>query len=108
MPLATVNLRPIQEGDEDFLRRVYGETRREELDQVSWEEGAREAFIRMQFEAQSKHYFQHYPGALFLVIEAGRQPIGRLYFVHWTREIRIIDIALLPESRNQGIGGMLM
>jgi ribosomal protein S18 acetylase RimI-like enzyme len=108
MSFDDVVLRPIREGDEDFLRRVYGETRREELDQVVWEEGAREAFLQMQFEAQSKHYFQHYPGATFFVIEARGEAIGRLYFVHWPREIRVIDIALLPEARNRGIGGMLM
>lgn len=42
--------------------------------------------------------------------EAGTQNIavGRLYVDRWTREIRIMDIALLPEHRGAGIGTRLL
>ena len=36
------------------------------------------------------------------------EPIGRLYVARWKDEIRIMDIALLPEYRNGGIGGGLL
>lgn len=35
-------------------------------------------------------------------------PVGRLYIGRGEREIRIIDIALLPEHRNAGIGGAIL
>ena len=35
-------------------------------------------------------------------------PIGRLYIDRSEDEIRLIDIALLPEHRGKGIGGSLM
>ncbi len=108
MSAVTVTLRPIETGDDEFLRLVYAEARREELDQVRWEEGVREAFLRMQFDAQTKHYFEHYPGAQFSIIESGNQPVGRLYLARWTREIRVIDIALIPAARGRGIGGLLL
>ena len=108
MSAASVTLRPLKDGDEEFLRLVYAESRREELDQVEWEEGARDAFVRMQFHAQSKHYFQHYPGAQFSIIESENQLVGRLFVARWPREIRVIDIALIPPARGRGIGGALL
>lgn len=108
MNLLSICLRPATERDECFLRLVYAESRREELDQVAWPEGAREAFLHSQFDAQAKHYTQHYPGAEFLVIEAGGEPVGRLYLHRVATEIRIMDIALLPAARGQGIGTSLL
>jgi ribosomal protein S18 acetylase RimI-like enzyme len=31
-----------------------------------------------------------------------------LYVAHWEREIRIMDIALLPEHRGSGVGSQLL
>ena len=36
------------------------------------------------------------------------QPAGRLYVARGSDEIRIVDIALLPESCNRGIGTTLL
>ena len=36
------------------------------------------------------------------------EPIGRLYVDRRTEEIRIIDIALLPEYRGKGVGSKLI
>src|SRR5262245_24950814 len=62
----------------------------------------------MQFDAQHAYYKEHYDGASFDVILVGGQPAGRLYVARWTDEIRIIDIALLPEYCNRGIGSALL
>ena len=58
----------------------------------------------MQFEAQHQHYQSRYPNASMSVIKSGDQPVGRLYVAELADEIRIIDITILPEHRNQGIG----
>jgi ribosomal protein S18 acetylase RimI-like enzyme len=42
------------------------------------------------------------------VIEKDGVSIGRLYVARWEREIRIMDIALLPEHRGAGIGTELL
>jgi ribosomal protein S18 acetylase RimI-like enzyme len=44
------------------------------------------------------------PTAQFFIIEAEKVPAGRLYVEHSEKEIRILDIALLPEFRGKGIG----
>ena len=66
------------------------------------------AFLTQQFTAQHQHYQTHYPDANFDVIMLDEQPIGRLYVARWENEIRLIDIALLPEYRHAGIGSHLL
>jgi len=58
--------------------------------------------------AQPRHYLAHYPDARFDLIELDGAPIGRLYVQRTSDEIRVIDIALLPECRGRGLGGALL
>jgi ribosomal protein S18 acetylase RimI-like enzyme len=103
-----IGLRRAAAADRDFLVGVYASTRDEELSLVTWPDGQREAFVRMQFAAQDRQYRQLNPTASFDVIEVGRRAAGRLYVDRRPAEIRIIDIALLPEFRGAGIGGQLI
>ena len=68
----------------------------------------KQAFVGMQFDAQDRHYRQHYPRATFDVIVVDGQPCGRLYVNRSAEEIRIIDISLLPAFRGKGIGTLLL
>jgi ribosomal protein S18 acetylase RimI-like enzyme len=101
-------LRPVTEADRGFLLSVYASTREDELAQVAWEEGAKEAFLEHQFSAQDQHYRANYPGAAFDVIEVDGEPAGRLYVHRGADEIRIMDIALAPPFRGRGIGTALV
>lgn len=94
--------------DREFLCRLYASTRQEELAPVPWSEPEKEAFLRLQFDAQDRHYQEHFPAAAFQIIELDAQPIGRLYVDRRADEIRLIDIALLPEFRGAGIGTALL
>ncbi|MGQ0800606.1 MAG: GNAT family N-acetyltransferase [Pseudomarimonas sp.] len=103
-----LRLRPCSDADLPFLERVYASTRVEELAQTDWSDAQKATFIRFQFRAQHQHYSTHYLDASFLVIERGGVAVGRLY-LHWRRdELRIVDIALLPEARGTGLGGELL
>jgi RimJ/RimL family protein N-acetyltransferase len=99
-----VTFRAAVEDDEQFLLGVYGSTRLEELALTNWELPQREAFVRMQFDAQQLHYRQHYPKGEYLIIQKNGDPVGRLYVANIETEIRIIDITILPERRGAGIG----
>lgn len=101
-------LRPATDADRDFLLAVYASTRAEELATTDWTEELKTAFVRQQFEAQDLHYRKHYEGAEYSVVEIDGRPVGRLYVVRWTREIRLMDIAFLPEERGRGVGGALV
>lgn len=100
----SITTRTAVDGDRDFLRRVYGSTREEELARVPWGDAERAAFIAMQFEAQHRSYHEHYPQGDFSIIVRDDLPVGRLYVHRGADEVRIIDIALLPAYRNLGIG----
>ena len=104
----TITLRPVEDDDMEFLYRVYASTREEELAQVDWDDEKKAAFLRMQFAAQHAYYTENYRHRQFQVILHDGQPAGRL-FIDWRPdEIRIMDIALLPAHRRQGIGSYLL
>ena len=105
---SVTTLRPVTEHDGEFLFAVYASTRVEELAQVGWTDAQKEDFLRQQFDAQRRCYEGDYPGAEFKVILADGQPAGRLYVHRREREIRIMDLALLPEFRGRGIGTGLL
>ena len=94
--------------DQELLFRIYASTRAEELAPVPWTEAQKEAFLRMQFRAQSLDYAANYPDAEFLIILRDGVPAGRLYLDRRADELRIVDIALLPEHRGAGLGGAIL
>ena len=103
-----ITLRPVSADDLPFLCAVYASTREQELTAVAWDAAQKAAFLDMQFRAQHTYYLAHYPDAAFDVILINHQPAGRLYIDRATSEIRIVDIALLPEWCNRGIGSALI
>jgi ribosomal protein S18 acetylase RimI-like enzyme len=106
--MTSLELRPITREDDSFLAGLYASTRAEELAVTGWSDEETAIFCRQQFDAQTVHYRENYPGALLQVIEREDVSIGRLYVARWEREIRIMDIALLPEHRRAGIGSQLL
>jgi ribosomal protein S18 acetylase RimI-like enzyme len=101
-------LRPVEPGDRELLYRVYASTRAEELAGVRWDEAEKDAFLRAQFDAQDRWYREHYRQATYEVIVVDGEPAGRLYVHRGDAEIRIVDIALLPEHRGNGVGTLLL
>ncbi len=91
-----------------FLCKLYTSTRWEEVLQAPWTDDQRQEFLTKQFEAQHKHYLSHYPHSDFLIIEKNKEKIGRLYIDRDENSICLIDIALLPENKNKGLGTVLL
>jgi GNAT superfamily N-acetyltransferase len=107
-PPVAVSLRPSTEADGPLLREVYAATRAEELDQVSWAPGQREAFLDMQFVLQDGEFRRHFADGDFSVVEVDGVAAGRLYVGRLPGELRIIDVALLPAFRGLGVGTLLL
>ena len=103
-----MTLRPSGPRDRELLYRVYASTRAEELANVPWDDEAKEAFLRAQFDAQDRWWREHYAGASFDIVLVDGEPAGRLYVYASEDEIRIVDIALLPAFRARGIGSVLL
>ena len=103
-----VSLRPVGPGDEPWLYRIYASTREAELAPLGWDAAQQTAFLTQQFTAQARYYQEHYRDTTFDLILCGGEPAGRLYVARWPDEIRIVDIALLPPYRNQGLGSAFL
>ncbi|HEY7770314.1 GNAT family N-acetyltransferase [Longimicrobium sp.] len=103
-----ITLRPITEADLPFLLDLYATTREEELKQVPWTPQQKASFVRQQFEAQHAYWQENYQDTTWDIVLADGSAAGRLYVARWPDEIRIVDIALLPEHRGSGIGTGLL
>jgi ribosomal protein S18 acetylase RimI-like enzyme len=102
-----VTLRPARPEDEAFLYQLYADTRAAELAALDWSDAQREAFLSLQFRAQQAHYAE-YPNADPQIIVEVDRAIGRLLVSRLADEIRLVDIALLPQWRGRGIGAVLI
>ena len=103
-----VSLRPATAADYDFMRRLYHATRAAEMLRFPFDEAQKSAFLDQQFAAQSAHYEQYYPTCERRIILRDNVPVGRLYVDRWPDQVRIVDIALVPEVRGGGIGTKLI
>lgn len=105
---ARVGLRPVTPEDGEFLLAVYASTREEELAQVPWSPEQKLQFLLMQSEAQRREYEARYPDAQYDVILLDGRPVGRIWIGRDEEQIRLLDIALLPEARGRGVGTVLV
>lgn len=104
----SITLRAASDEDEAFLREVYASSRAQELAMVPWNDEQREAFLRMQFDAQHSYYHAQFPEASYQIILQDTEPIGRIYILRQEEEIRVLDVTLLAQQRGAGIGTALM
>ncbi|MDH5468502.1 MAG: GNAT family N-acetyltransferase [Candidatus Aminicenantes bacterium] len=100
--------RSISDVDREFLSRVYASTREQEKELFGWEDKEWQDFVRHQFSLQHKYYQQQFSDAAYKIILLDNEPVGRLYVDRRKDEVHIIDIALLPEFRNRGIGSKIL
>ena len=104
----SVGFRPANDTVQQFLCTLYASTREDEMSVVEWSEAQKNAFLNMQFDAQHRYYREQFPSADYLVVERDGEAIGRIYLDRRADELRLIDIALIPEARNQGLGEALL
>jgi len=102
--LEELSFRACDPEDEDFLRAVYASTREAALTAVNWDDEERDAFVRMQFDAQSQAWAAAFPACERLVILVDGTPAGRLFVDSDEERVVIVDVALLPAFRGRGLG----
>lgn len=107
-----VTLRTASAADEEFSEAVYADSRRAELAALGWSRAAEDAFFKMQFQMQKNAYRMQFPAAVYSIIEAetdaATTSVGRVIIECRDREARLIDIAVLGEYRNCGIGARVI
>jgi ribosomal protein S18 acetylase RimI-like enzyme len=94
--------------DDGFLFNLYSEIRKDEFLVLGWKEEQLKAFLKMQYEAQKKSYLLQHPLAKYEIIMLDDVRIGRIITSLADFSIDIVDISLLSEHRNRGIGANLI
>ena len=103
-----ITLRPVTDADQEFLIGVYANSRAAELAQVDWDDSQKDAFIRWQYAMQKQEYEARYPSARYEVILVNGTPAGRIWVGSDDTQIRLLDIAILNEFQNRGVGTHLL
>jgi GNAT superfamily N-acetyltransferase len=62
----------------------------------------------MQFNAQQPFSHARYADAAYRIMLLNQQPVGWIVIARRDEEMLVVDIALLPEQRNAGIGTLLL
>ncbi len=103
----TISLRLYNNDDLPFMQALYASTRENELAATNLSTLEKHNFLAQQFSAQIIHYTKHYSTDAFNIVEHNGEAVGRLFVDHWPQEIRVVDIALVPNYCNKGLGTYL-
>lgn len=107
-----VHCRPAQAADESLLREVFASTRAQDLALLGMEPVVLSTLVQMQFEAQRRHYMQTHPGCMAWVVEGAAsgamapQTLGQMWLHLDASGLHLMDIAVLPTQRGQGIAAI--
>lgn len=101
-------LRHASAEDEEFLFRLYTAGRSRELEAVGWNQEQIQNFCEMQYRALMWQHNLTFQRAVDRIVELDGESIGRLKVLEKEEIILLVDIALLPEYQNQGIGTILL
>ena len=103
-----VTLRVYAAQDNPFLFDLYASTRADELARFGWDAAQQQAFVQMQYQAQRGSYLVQFPAAEYRIVQRGAADVGRLIVDRTSDAIWLVDISLLPEHRNAGLGTELI
>ena len=99
-----IHRRPATPGDEPFLFDLYCAVRAHEFALMPLPEPLKQQLIRIQYTAQKDGYAAEYPGSGFEIVFNGEKKVGRIWIARHEDSFHLVDIALLPEAQNSGIG----
>lgn len=107
-PSQSISTRLVTPDDDQFLRRVYKSSRGDDLRGLEWDEDRIDEFLEMQYDAERKFFENDYRKATNQIVALDGEPAGRLIIERREHEIRCVDLSLLPEHRNQGVGTFII
>jgi ribosomal protein S18 acetylase RimI-like enzyme len=107
-PRGNLRLRPERCSDRDFRYALFCDSRLPEWEPVRLQPALFEQLMQQQFHAQTVSYLSFFPKARFDIIELGAEPIGRIVVDRSGTMVHIVDQAIVPRQRNQGIGTAIM
>jgi len=104
----SITLRPAIDDDQDFLLELYKSSRGDDLRELGWDEDRVSEFLEMQYEAHRNFLRNDHSAADDQIVLLDGTAVGHLCIEHRPHEIRLVDVALIPEHRNRGVGALLI
>jgi len=101
-----IALRAACDQDEPFFFRLFCSIR--ELEFAFLGDKERPAILNMQYSALKRSICANWPHARHMIVTEDGESIGRLSIARNGNVLHLIEIALLPERQNRGIGSFLM
>jgi ribosomal protein S18 acetylase RimI-like enzyme len=101
-------LRPEVEADAPFRLALFRASRGPGWDQIPLPADMLTKIMEQQLHAQTQGYRAAYPEARLEIVTVDGAPVGRLATHRDAEAVHLIDIALIPERRGQGIGGTIL
>ncbi|MCW4385527.1 GNAT family N-acetyltransferase [Salinibacterium sp. SYSU T00001] len=106
VPSSPVTLTPATPDDDAFINRVIAASRADDF--AALEAELRERMLALQVAAQRRHYRAAHPTASDHIIDCAGRPVGRALLAAASDSITVVDIAVVPERRGEGIGTAAM
>ena len=103
----SVTTRAATEQDDAFLFALFNAVRSPEFAYAPLAPAQLDLLMNIQYAGQKQTYGAQYPGGNHIVLLDGL-PIGRIWLFRGEAEHQLVDISLMPEFRNRGIGGALV
>lgn len=101
-------LRAFVAEDENFWREVFFDSIREHFALLNLPKNELDALLESQFQAQTTDYRANYPKASNDVILYKNAAAGRVILSREADDLHLVDIAVLSEFRNLGIGTAIL
>jgi len=101
-------LRPEVEADAPFRLALFQASRGPGWDRLPLPANMLAQIMAQQFHAQVQGYRAAYPRARLQIVTVDAEPVGRLATDRSPDALHLIDIAVVPERRGQGIGGTVL
>lgn len=101
-------LRPRRDDEEDFWREVFYDVTRSYFQLLNLPENDLNNLLEFQFQAQSIDYKHNYPQAANDIILYKNERAGRVILTTERNDLLLVDIAILSEFRNRGIGTKIL
>lgn len=102
--MAALQSRPVAKSDEAFLFELFCSVRARALAPADLPAADLKPLMRMQYAGQRRTYASQFPGAEHSLLSKDGQPVGASWVSRNPREIRLVDVALLPAHRGMGHG----
>ena len=103
-----LTLRPARMDDQEFLYRLFYSVYAEKLQLVLLSAEEKKALVELLYQGFSQHYNSLAPASDDRLVLLDNECIGRMILLQMREEIRLADLAILPQYRRRGIGSALI